>query len=247
MIHECVRRAFHDGPPATGIFVHLFAPPVVELIGRLDVDVAVIDMEHTAATVETVETMILATRSVDLKTMVRVPGEDPDTVRRVLDIGADGALLPRVTDAADLERRADAVFFAPEGERGTCSLTRAAGFTLGENHYRRSNEETLLAGLVELESAVEDIEAILATDRLDLVVLGPGDLAQSMGHSGDLEHPDVVAGLETAMDAAHAVNVPVAAYAVSPADAEAWVDRGADVILYSDVRLLRGALEEAVR
>jgi len=100
-------------------------------------------------------------------------------------------------------------------------------------------------GLIELASAVEDIDAILETGLLDGIVLGPGDLAQSMGHASDLQHPAVVESLETVLSAADDAAVPVAAYAVSNQEATEWVDRGADCVLYSDVRLLRGAIEEA--
>jgi len=232
--------------PATGLFVQLFEPAVVELAGKMGLDFAILDMEHTAATLETVERISIAAESVDLTTIVRLPGHDGNTVRRVLDIGADGILIPRISSAKDVAQLRDAAFFAPEGTRGSCSLTRAADFTLGvdETYHKRENEKTIVMGLIELESAVHDIDAILDAELLDAIVLGPGDLSQSMGHAGNLQHPAVVEKLETVLSAANDVNVPVAAYAVSDQDAREWVDRGANCILYSDVRLLRSALEQ---
>lgn len=230
----------------TGLFVQLFEPPVVELAGRTGIDFGILDMEHTAATLETVEDMVVAARSVDLTTMVRLPGHDPDTLRRALDIGADGVLIPRVGSVEHLERLCEAAYFAPDGARGSCSLTRSAGFTLDahETYHERTNEQTVVMGLVELEMAVKNVDELLDAGLLDAVLLGPGDLAQSMGHAGDLQHPSVVESLETVIDAADEAEVPVAAYAVSEDDAAEWVERGADCIVYSDVRLLRSAFEQ---
>lgn len=229
----------------TGVFVQLFESAVIELVGRTGIDFGILDMEHTAVTLETIEDMVVAARSVDLTTVVRLPGHDPDTLRRTLDIGADGVLIPRIASVEDLEQLCDAAYFAPEGVRGSCSLTRSAGFTLDadETYHERSNEETIVMGLVELETAVENIDSILESGLLDALILGPGDLAQSMGHAGDLQHPSVVENLETVLNAADEAEIPVAAYAVSKSDATQWVERGADCIVYSDVRLLRDALE----
>lgn len=240
-----LRDSLPDDTTTTGLFVQLFEPAVVELAGRMGIDFGILDMEHTAATLETVEAMVVAARSVDLTTVVRLPGHDPDTLRRVLDIGADGVLIPRVATVADLERLREAAYFAPDGTRGSCSLTRSAGFTLDadETYHMRANEQTVVMGLVELEAAVENIDELLDSGLLDAVLLGPGDLAQSMGYAGDLQHSSVIESLETVLDAAAEADVPVAAYAVSEDDASEWVERGADCIVYSDVRLLRGAFE----
>lgn len=245
MASDPLRGGLDAGTTTTGLFVQLFEPAVIELAGRTGIDFGILDMEHTAATLETIEDMVVAARSVDLTTVIRLPGHDRDTLRRALDVGANGVLIPRIATVDNLEQLCEAAYFAPEGARGSCSLTRSAGFTLDadETYHERANEHTVVMGLVELETAVENVDALLDSGLLDAVLLGPGDLAQSMGHAGDLQHPSVVESLETVLNAAGEAGVPVAAYAVSEDNATEWVERGADCIVYSDVRLLRGAFE----
>jgi len=243
-----LKAQFRDTDTVTGIFVNILASPVIEMVGESDVEFVIVDAEHTAASLETIERLVLSAKVADTVSLVRIPGHDPDYARRVLDMGANGIVIPRLRTREDLDRIVSATKHGPEGSRGLCSLTRSSWYTFGSSSeaFVRKNEETMILGLIENETAVENVDEIFASEQLDAALLGPGDLSQSMGRIGALEDPEVRSKLEEAIEAGQRHGTSIGAYAISAADAADWMDRGASFSVYSDIRLLRYALSEQV-
>ena len=135
--------------------------------------------------------------------MVRVTTNDPPTILRYLDTGAHGAHIPWVNSAAEAERAVQSVKYSPRGMRGLAG-SRASEWGLREPlsaYVERANRETLVVIQIETQDAVDAIDDYLAIDGVDVLFLGPTDLSQSLGHPGDLRHPDVLAALERVADA----------------------------------------------
>lgn len=234
--------------PAAGIVVDIPSHRIVELAGTFGADFVVLDAEHAELSLEMIDHMVLAARATDTAALARLPGQDPDYIRRVLDLGADGIVVPRIESAADVEACVDAARYPPDGRRGLCSLTRSSGFSraTAPADFAAENDGVIVVGLIETAAAVEGIDDLFGSGLLDAAFLGPGDLAGSMGHSGALRHPDVVSRLDAVIDAGRDRGVPIGAYAVDAEDAADWMDRGAAFVYYSDVRLVRAAIEGAV-
>ncbi len=183
MIKNRVKEKISRGELAIGTYVSLADPAVVEIIGLAGYDAAFIDMEHTAFDIPLVEQMIRACELVGIVSLVRVPDNNPKTILRVLESGAQGIQVPHIKGKEDAEEVVKAVRYAPLGERGMGGATRAAryGAVPMAEHKASSNAEILLTVMVEDMEAVRQIGEIASVEGVDLVAIGPTDLAQALG------------------------------------------------------------------
>jgi 2-keto-3-deoxy-L-rhamnonate aldolase RhmA len=178
-----VKAKIRQGKQAFGTYVNIADPAVVEAIGLAGFDAAFIDMEHTTFDLGLVEAMIRACDVTGITSLVRVPDNNAKTILRVLEAGAQGIQVPHVASADDAVAAVKAVRYAPLGERGMAGTTRAAGYgTLPlHDHMATSNAEILLSIMVEDRQALDQLEAIAALPGVDLIAIGPYDLAAALG------------------------------------------------------------------
>ncbi|MEO3860321.1 aldolase/citrate lyase family protein [Acrocarpospora sp. B8E8] len=169
-----------------GTWVKIPALETVELLARAGFDFVVVDMEHSPISLESAYRAVVVAQGLGVHALVRVPDAGGSHLQRVLDIGADGILVPHVTGRADAERAMSGMIFPPRGTRGSGSTSRAGAWGLAGNaeYVRRGDEETLRIPQLEDLSALED-EEILDTPGLNGVFLGMGDLTLSTGLKAD--------------------------------------------------------------
>jgi 4-hydroxy-2-oxoheptanedioate aldolase len=177
-----------------------FAPSagLVELLGQYHFDAVFIDCEHGATSWAEVEDIVRAAEIAGYTPIVRVERNDASTITRALDRGAGGVQVPHINTAAEAEAAVRYSKFAPLGERGW-SGGRAAFGVGGKEFAHHANEHTLLAIMLEEAAALDNLDEILRVDNIDVFFVAPGDLAQSMGYPGLVDHPDVVAAMEDAL------------------------------------------------
>jgi 2-keto-3-deoxy-L-rhamnonate aldolase RhmA len=178
-----IREKWIQDKMAVGTYVNLADPAVVEIIGLAGFDAAFIDMEHTAFSLETVQEMLRACDLMGIASLVRVPDNNPKTILRILDMGAQGVQVPHIGGINDAMNMVKAVRYAPLGERGMGGPTRAAryGAFPSTEHLETSNSEILLSVMVEDKTAIDELEDIASIEGIDLVTVGPTDLAQALG------------------------------------------------------------------
>ena len=183
MIENRVKKVMRAGDLAIGTYVTLSDPQVVEIIGLAGFDAAFIDMEHTTFDLSMVERMVLSAELVGITPIVRVPGNDPSLILRLLDLGTQGIIIPHVEGVEGARRAVEAVRYPPLGHRGAAGGTRAARFgtVSWDEHCEQSNRELLLSVMVEDARGIDDIEKIAALDGIDLVAVGPNDFSEYMG------------------------------------------------------------------
>ena len=181
-----VKDKIRAGELALGTYVSFTDPQIVEIIGLAGFDAAFIDMEHTGFDLPLVQQMIVAADLVGITSMVRVPDNDAKLILRILDMGAQGIIIPHVDGVEGAKEAVAAVRYPPLGERGGAGGTRAARFgtVSWDDHVRESNENILLSVMTEDEKALNEVEDIAALDGVDLVAIGPTDLSQAIGASG---------------------------------------------------------------
>ena len=251
-----LRELIDQKPSALGTFITLGDSISVELAGLAGFEFIVIECEHAGLSLEMVQNHLRAARARGLGTLVRVPAGDPGFVQRVLDIGAEGVLVPHISDATAAARAVSGVRFPPDGHRGMYPASAAAEFGAhglpGVRELTQAlNRNTVLAVMIEEASAVEQIRAIAATPGIDLVVVGPSDLSASLGAIGDPKDPRLAEAVDKVFRACREAGVkfgmPVdhAGYKLSAAelrDLGAWFLTGG-----SDSVFLLNAFKASVK
>src|SRR5579864_4235948 len=194
-----VKRIMRDGGLALGTHVGgIPDPQIVEIIGLAGFDAAFIDMEHTSLDLHDVQACVMAAERVGITPIVRTPGFDPAFILRLLDMGVQGIQVPHVDSAATARAAVQAVRYPPLGDRGMAAGSRAAEYgkiPLPE-HMAQSNREISLTVMIEDLAAVEEIDAIAATEGVDIVAVGPSDMSRALGVGGEPNHPKLAATIE---------------------------------------------------
>jgi staphyloferrin B biosynthesis citrate synthase len=178
-----VKARIKQGKLALGTYVGIADPAIAEIIGVAGFDAAFIDMEHTSFDLAVVEGMIRACDLSGITSLVRVPDNNPKTILRVLDAGAQGIQVPHIADVNDATAAVKAVKYAPLGERGMAGSTRAAryGAVPLREHMATSNAEVLLSLMVEDKHALSQLAEIASISGVDLIAIGPHDLSAALG------------------------------------------------------------------
>lgn len=237
-----------EAGPAIGTWVKIPAMESMELIALAGFDFAVIDLEHSAMSIESAYRQIGVALFAGVSPIVRIPSLDGGVVQRLLDAGAEGIMLPHVDTVAEARAAAAAVRFAPVGTRGVGSTSRAGGWgaVSREEYLRFGQEEVVLIAQIESAAAARDAGAIAAVEGVDALLVGAADLSTSEGKAES--HPDVVALIDGAVRDARAAGVPIGnAGGASAASVQAAVDAGFRFTMMSnDASLLGGAASAAL-
>jgi 2-keto-3-deoxy-L-rhamnonate aldolase RhmA len=246
------RAKIARGQTCYGSYITCTDATITEALSAVS-DFVWIDTEHNALSLETVQAHLMATRGSETATLVRVPWNDPVLIKPVLDIGADGVIVPLVRTVDDVRRAVAACRYPPDGIRGF-GPRRASGYgrLSGPEYCRLANESVIVVVQIEHIEAVQNLDGILAVPGLTSIVLGPQDLAGSMGHMGQPTHPEVLRVLEDVIARTRQTSVWASiSIAGTPADLAGWVRRGAQWLgLNGDIGyILSGAraLAEQVR
>jgi len=227
-----------------GCWVNLFEPIVGELVGRAGYDYALLDMEHSPVTFDRLVPMVRAVQLGGARALVRAPDADPAWIGRLMDLGADGAMVPRVASAAEAGRIARAAEYAPEGTRGmAASIVRASGWGTDPDYLAHCRERFLLMLQIETREAVEAAGDIARVDGVDAVFIGPYDLSGSLGHTARPDHAVTRAAIDTVVRAVREAGKPLSTLPTPEVDAAALFERGFDLVFSgSDLTMLREAM-----
>ena len=199
MLENRVKRIVREGGLAIGTYCSVFSgQAIVEIIGHAGFDAVFIDMEHTAHDLSDIQVMTLAAERVGITPIVRTPGFDPAFILRLLDMGVQGIQVPHIDGAEAARAAVQAVRYPPLGDRGMAGSSRAANY--GKiplvQHMEQSNREITLTVMIEDLKALDEIDAIASTEGIDLVSVGPSDMARALGVGGQSDHPKLVAAID---------------------------------------------------
>ena len=160
----------------------------------------VIDIEHTSIDLQTTENLIRTIQAQDIKALVRVSKNEEVVIKRVLDMGADGLVIPMVCTREDAACAVNYAKYPPVGRRGV-GLYRATGYGIKFEEYKKwVNEELVIVVQIEHINAVSNIDEILKVEGIDGVIVGPYDLSGSMGYPGEFERDDVKQAVQLVLD-----------------------------------------------
>lgn len=231
--------------PQFGVWVCSASAVNAEIAAGSGLDVVLIDAEHSPNDLGTILAQLQAVSAYSVTPLVRPPFGDPVVVKQYLDIGVQNLLIPMVDSAEHAEAMVRAVRYPPHGIRGVGSaLARASRWNRVEGYLADASSSVSLFVQIESAAALEHVEEIAAVDGVDGILIGPADLAASMGFLGQQEHPEVVAGVLRSIAAAVALGKPAGVNAFAPAAADRYADAGASLVLVgADVALLARATE----
>lgn len=191
-----LKSLWREGGTALGAIATIPSVATVQVMARSGLDWILIDLEHGAIDAESAHAMIAATAGTPLVPLVRVSAATTAHAKLPLDLGALGICFPMTTTRAAAEAAVRAVRYPPAGERFWGPFFAPPRWGLSMRDYLDGADDEILAiGTIEHIDAVKTIGDVVATPGLDLVFIGPGDLATSMGHKGRADHPDVQAAM----------------------------------------------------
>jgi 2-keto-3-deoxy-L-rhamnonate aldolase RhmA len=236
-----LKKKLRQGDVVIGSWITLGHSGIAEIIARAGYDWIVVDMEHSVIAIDTAGELIRVIDLCGAAPLVRLTSNHPDQIKRLMDAGAHGIVVPMVNSADDAARAVAAVRYAPEGSRGV-GLARAQGYGVSfKDYFEWQKHNAVVIVQIEHRDALAVLDAILAVPGVDGFIVGPYDLSCSMGIPGQFEHPDFIAALNTILEAGRRLCVPAGLHIVEP-DLERLsqsITQGYRFIAYSvDIRLI---------
>lgn len=193
-MRNTVKQKLKSGGRTIGAFLQMMSPVSAEILSRSGFDWLIVDLEHAPGDFSNLQLQLQAMNGSDIVPFARAPWNDEVAIKRILDTGVMGVLVPYVNSREEAETAVAACKYPPQGVRGVAGSPRAAGYTGNAAGYLASaNDETIVMVAVETTEAVDNLDEILRVPDLDGIFIGPMDLASSMGHLGDPGHPETQA------------------------------------------------------
>jgi 4-hydroxy-2-oxoheptanedioate aldolase len=222
-----LKLVWRQGGTALGAIVTTPSVETVQIMARSGLDWIIIDMEHGAIDARTAQAMIAATAGSPLIPLVRVASKAAWHAKLPLDLGALGVCFPMTTTRADAEAAVRAVRYPPAGERFWGPFYAPLRWGLSMREYLDcADDEVLAIGTIEHVDALHSISEVVSTPGLDLVFIGPGDLATSMGLRGMAECDEVVAVIKALEEPIRSSPVILGGVAKTPAQAKMMIASG---------------------
>jgi 2-keto-3-deoxy-L-rhamnonate aldolase RhmA len=238
------------GEHCRGAWLFLGSPDAAEVLGHAGFDALLIDHEHSPGGLETAVHQMRAIRAAgDATILARLGSNDPAAIKRLLDCGAEGLLLPNVESAEEARAFVAACRYPPKGRRGAhFTVSRAAGWGFRSDECYRDAETIFLAAMIESLAGVRAIPDIALVVGLSMLFIGPLDLTGSIGRMGQWNDPEVVSLLADAEAATLASGMALGGALVPGDTPRAAFARGHRfVTVGSDVGMLRQAAEQLAR
>ena len=205
-----------SGLPTVGSWITLGHPGIAEIMANAGFDWLVVDLEHSVIAIDTAGDLIRVIDLCGVGALVRLTSNQPDQIKRVMDAGAHGIIVPMVNSAGDAERAVAAVHYAPIGNRGV-GLARAQGYGPGFHEYLAWQQDgPLVVVMIEHKDAIANLRDILAVRGVDAFFIGPYDLSCSLGLPGKFEHPEFLAAMAEIRRVGAELGTPGGLHVVEP-------------------------------
>lgn len=199
-----------------GSWITLGNPSVAEIMAQAGFEWLTIDMEHSVITLDIAQQLIQVIEGYGVVPLVRVGENNPNLIKRVMDAGAYGVIVPMVNTKEDAEAAVKAVKYPPIGTRGV-GLARAQGYGFNFDEYAATiNEESVVIVQIEHIDAVDNLNSILSVEGIDGCIIGPYDLSGSLGIPGNFNHPKVETALKTVEEICKEKKVALGMHIIQP-------------------------------
>ena len=234
-------KKIRESELTVGSWITLAHPAIAEIMAKAGFDWLAVDLEHSVITIREAEELIRVINLSDVTPLVRLTSNNPDLIKRVMDAGSHGVIVPMVNTAEDAIKAVAAVKYPPIGLRGV-GLARAQGYGNKFKEYLEWQKEGAIV-IVQVEhiDAVNNLEDIFSVEGVDGYIIGPYDLSGSLGIPGQFEHPDFLAAMDRVQIVAKKMNMTGGIHIIEPQpdQLESRISEGYRFIAYSlDIRML---------
>jgi 4-hydroxy-2-oxoheptanedioate aldolase len=244
---EPFKQRLQQGKRIVGTFIQTAHPVVTEFVGRLGFDFVLIDSEHSAMHVETIQSLLQGLSATPAYGVVRIPAIRSEYIATYLDAGADGILVPQIRTAEDVLTVQNAALYPPEGKRGI-GPGRATDFGLKIMEKKvNPNKNTVVIIQIETREALENLDRILAIGFYDMVFIGPGDLSMNLGVFGEFSNPVLTGEIERIIKKSKEYKKKVGIFAGNVDMAIQWLKYGVDLVtINSELGLLAQYVKQSL-
>ncbi len=222
-----LKQRLRRGETLHGCWLNLGSPLTAEIVGQAGFDWVLIDLEHGAGVERDVLYQLQALESSSTAALVRVESSEPQRIQRILDMGAEGIMCPKINDAAEARKVISGLHYPPHGNRGVAKMVRATGFGQHFDSYYQTAPDNIL-GIVQIETAesLNHLDDIAATEGVDVLFIGPADLTMELGIFGQFDHPRFKEALRETVNAAQKAGKATGILFFNPADYQRYHDLG---------------------
>ncbi len=230
-----LKKRLKQNKLSIGGWITIGHPAIAEIMAKSGFDWLVIDMEHTSIDFFTAQILITIIQGYGLDALVRVAQNNEIEIKKALDVGADGVIVPMINSKADAQKAVSFAKYPPEGSRGV-GLFRAQGYGYSFEEYRQwLKDDIVIIGQIEHINAVNNIEDIISVDGIDGVIIGPYDLSGSMGYPGEYEREDVRKAIKSVIDSCKNKDFPVGFHVIET-EPKKFIEKakmGCSLLVYS--------------
>jgi 2-dehydro-3-deoxyglucarate aldolase/4-hydroxy-2-oxoheptanedioate aldolase len=231
------RSRLARGELLVGTLVSLSSPEVTEILSTAGFDWLFIDLEHSPMDARDAQALLQAAGG-RVDCVLRVALNDEIWIKKALDTGCAGVMIPQVNSAEDARKAVQLSKYPPQGRR-SAGLARAHGYGVNlQAYYDSANQGTAVIVQIEHSEAVRNIDAILSVEGIDAALVGPYDLSASMGLIGQVEHPEVQAAITRVKEACQRRGMPVGIFVGGPERAKGYIQDGFRLVAVSTDTLL---------
>lgn len=242
------RAQLRSGKFLLGTWLTILDPTVAEALAGAGFDYLVADGEHGPIATADLVPMLIATRAAGVPILYRVAANEPVRIMHALDAGASGVVVPQARTVEDVERAIAWCRYPPTGLRGVAPR-RASNYGRETAAYMQgANELVTCCVQIETREAYEALDAILSVKGLDAILIGPNDFAASLGHTGEITHPEVEEAIARVLERCEAHGIPAGIWTQSTSVARVRAAAGFRfATVGADYQFMVAAAENAVR
>ncbi|MVM38091.1 2-dehydro-3-deoxyglucarate aldolase [Spirosoma sp. HMF3257] len=226
-----LKQRLKQGETLNGCWLNLGSSLTAEIVGQAGFDWVLIDLEHGAGSEKDVLFQLQALEHTKAGVIVRVESAEGQRIHRVLDMGAEGIMCPKISNPEEAKKVVNGLHYPPHGNRGVAKMVRATGFAQNFTQYYEEARETIL-GVVQIETVevLNHLDAVAAIDGVDVLFIGPADLSMELGIFGQFDHPRFKEALRETVNAAQKAGKATGILFFNPNDYKTYHDLGIRLI-----------------
>jgi 2-keto-3-deoxy-L-rhamnonate aldolase RhmA len=247
IVEQSFQQRLKQSDLLIGTFMTLPSPEIAEIFAESGIDWLFVDMEHTTLDIEDVQRILQAVGE-KCACIVRVPSKNEAWLKKVLDAGADGVIVPHVNTADEVRHIVKTCLYPPDGSR-SIGLSRAQKYGLQfEEYVENANQTVAIIPQVEHIDGVQNIAEIINVPGISAIFIGPYDLSGSLGKLGEIKDPQVQNSIADIKDACTQAGLPVGIFCMNSEAASSHIENGFTLITVGmDILFIGESAKETLR